>query len=212
MSLVVVTANLDKERAGDRKLVAHAEWLARSTTKARRAQGAVLALTETQSGPDSLAVQAVDGLKLGPQRRREVVPFGTHNAIVWRRVRIDGVPVRQVVAHGLHRKTVGRARQAAYWAALAVILIGWTARGIRWSLAGDFNLGFRAVARMLGGRGVGRGVDGVIVSRGLVVHHVRTDWWGVVQALTDHPMVVALVSVKPARKRRRTSPLATQEK
>ena len=207
MSLVVVTANLDKDRAGDERLIQYAEKSARAAVKARRAQGAVLTLTETQPGPDGLAVQAVDGLRLGPERRREVVPYGTHNEIVWRRVRIDGVPVRQVVAHGLHRKTVGRARQAAYWSAMVALLVAWTARGIRWSLAGDFNLGFRAVARMLGGRGVGRGVDGVIVSRGLVVHHVRTDWWGVVQALTDHPMVVALVSAKPARKR----PLTPQE-
>ena len=207
MSLVVVTANLDKDRPGDRKLVAHAEMAARNAAHVRRAEGAVLALTERGHGPRSVRVRPVGDLEVGPQRWATVAPVGAHNAIAWRTVTVDGQPVRVVTAHGLHRETVGPARQAAYWAALGVILTGWTARGIRWVLAGDFNRGVRSVARMLGGRGVGRGVDGVIVSRGLSVHLVRVDFWPVVQALTDHPMVVALVSVKPTRKR----PLTPQE-
>ena len=209
MSLVVVTANLDKDRPGDRRLLVHAEHAARSAVKARRAEGAVGALTERGHGPRSVRVRPVDGLPVGEQRWATVVPVGVHNAIAWRTVIVDGHPVRVVTVHGLHRKTVGPARQAAYWAALAMILTGWTARGIRWVLAGDFNRGVRAVARMLGGRGVGRGVDGVVVSRGLSVHLIRVDYWPIVQGLTDHPMVVALVSVKPTRRRR--APSTTQE-
>lgn len=207
MSLVVIPVNLDKEREGEAELIKYASRVARETVRARKAEGAVLALTERGHGTKSVRVRPVDGLPVGTQRWTTVLPVGAHNAIAWRDITVDGEIVRQVTAHGLHRKTVGRRAQMAYWAALVAILARWTVRGIRWSLAGDFNLGFRAVARMLGGRGVGRGVDGVIVSRGLRVRLVRVDFWGVLRRLTDHPMVVTVVSAKPRRKRR-TRPIA----
>lgn len=185
-SIVVAIVNLWKERPGDPQLIAHARAEAEHLARTHGATGVVLALTEKGRGSKSVRVRTI-GLKAGPQRWRKVTPFGAHNHIAIRD--LHHPRIRFATAHGLHKGSVGMARQLAYYALLTVRVRRWGSRRIPWAVAGDFNRPHQWVARLLGGTSVGKGIDGLVAGPGLearllhVAHHPAT----------DHPILYALI-------------------
>ena len=187
MSIRIVSANLDYTRDGDRRYLTYL----RSTYSP-----AVACLQEVERGLKGTRVRGW-GVKVGSPRRVVFGRRGAHRAIAWRWAWIDGVRVRVISVHGLHARTVGRAVQTAH----LMMLVAWL-RVMRapWIIAGDFNRPPAAVAKMLrAGDHVAHKVDGVIVSKGLVIHGVATDPWGVRAGVTDHQALIATVSLAGAQ-------------
>ena len=194
-ALIVTTANLRKEtparlrRRYTRRLIRLTRRIARRRTRRRR----VLARQEVGRGTRSTRVRAWR-MRRTKQRWR-IAGRGVHNGIAWRDIKVGGKTIRVMSAHGLHLKTVGHKRQAGYYADLATWIAGFPKRVDGWVLAGDFNRGHGKIARYLGGKSVGHKIDGVVVSRGLRVDLIRVDWTGVTRGWTDHPAVIAQVTV-----------------
>lgn len=198
-AFIVTTANLRKEtparlrRRYTRRLIRLTRRIARRRTRRRR----VLARQEVGRGTRSTRVR-VWRMPRSKQRWR-VVGKGVHNGVAWRDIEHDGTTIRVMSAHGLHLRSVGAARQASYYADLATWIADFGPRIDGWVLAGDFNRRHKVIARYLGGRSVGHKIDGVVVSRGLRVDLIRVDWTGVTRGWTDHPAVIAQVTVRPER-------------
>lgn len=197
--IVVGSVNLWKEQPGDKQLIRYVRRKAKRKARRHGAEGVVLALTEKGRGPKSVRVRPIGKWtkrRASKQKWRRITPFGAHNHIAVRNVKTSDGMLRVACAHGLHKRTVGRVRQATYHAALAARVATWTLRGVRWVVAGDFNLGHRQIAKMLGGKAHGKGVDGVIAGPGVGIRRLGIDMTGINRRLTDHPIVFALAWIK----------------
>lgn len=181
-ALRVGTANLDKDvAAGDLEQLRH--------LRAVLGTG-VLCIQEAGSGIESTRVEA-HGVKSRALPQWVVGDVGVHRGVARRWVTLDGVTVRVFSVHALHIKTSGRVAQDTYYRGLAA---GIARRAEPWVVAGDFNRHHRAVAAQLGGRSVGDGIIGVVVSPGLRVGGLALDHYGLDRHLTDHPAVFATVT------------------
>lgn len=192
-SLTVTTANLAaKGRKGWRPKVKRY-----MPTLRRMTRPGVIARQEVGSGRRSVRVTPVGKrVKYGRQRFRMIGKIGVHRWVAIRPVRIRGKRVLVISAHGLHRKSVGRKAQNAYFRALYRWLRRLTKRGVLWILAGDFNRAVWRVARRTGAAGyVAAGIDGIVVSPGLKVRRRRVSRVGMRAGWTDHPSVTGVVTL-----------------
>lgn len=183
-SIRVITANMDFNNGGDLAYIRHL----RSTYSP-----AILCMQERTRGKYGTRIRGL-GIEVKGSRRRNMGRNGSHRAVVARWVRITGQPTRVLTAHGLHRGTVGFLAQEVFLRILAAWIRRLTRRGVPWILAGDFNRHHLIVARLMGGKGVGSGVDGVIVSPLLDVELETVDETALKRGWSDHPAVVARVS------------------
>jgi hypothetical protein len=201
--LFITSINANKDLPGDARLLARARLRNRANAKPKENDRRMLSITEFEEKKVHVRPLGRTKAKWSTEERwQRIVPFGSHNTMAVCEVLLDGVWIRTATVHGLHLRTVGKIKQAAYWVALAAIIAGWTARGIPWTVSGDFNKGFRWVARTLGGYGAGEGVDGTVVSRMLHVRLVEVDKWGMEKGYTDHPMVTVVVTLRMPRLRK----------
>lgn len=203
-ALIVTTANVARRH---RYVVARYTRRLRRITKrvARRtgATAATLARQEVGRGTESTRLAV---LKVRPSWRKRarrapatdqrwrVVGVGAHNGVAWRDIEWAGLTVRVMSAHGLHLRTVGRVRQATYYAELREWINDFPEHIDAWVIGADFNRRHDVIARYLGGASVGEGVDGVVVSAGLRVELERVVRVGLKKRWTDHPAVVARVT------------------
>lgn len=197
--IVVASVNLWKEQPGDKRLIRYVRRKAKRKARRHDAKGVVLCMTEFGRGPRSVRVRPIlkwTKRRASKQKWRRVTPFGAHNHIAVRNIRTPDGALRVACVHGLHKRTVGRVRQATYHATLAARVATWTLRGRRWVVAGDFNRGHRQIARLLGGKAHGKGVDGIIAGPGVGIRRLGIDHTGQRRRLTDHPIIYALVWIK----------------
>lgn len=180
----LVTANMHKDRGGDRAYRRHLRALVR---RGRTRRG-VLFLTEVGHGKNSTRLRGIK-IRVRGKSRMIVGHVGAHRGVARGHLRIDGRTVHLFAVHGLHRRTVGREAADAYYDELAPTIRTLTQHGRAWIVAGDFNLGVTQVARLLGGTAFGTGIDGFVISRELVPLVARTgiDGTGKARGWTDHP-------------------------
>lgn len=195
----IVSANLNYNAGGDRKYLAYLRALV---------VVGVLCLQERGRG---LRGTRVVGVRRWVRRKRWRVlgAIGAHRAAAVGVVRVDGRRVLVISVHGLHVRTVGQAAQERFYAVLAAWCAHLSARGRLWIVCGDFNHHHAAVADLLGGTGVGHGVDGIVVSPGLTVRLVDVDRSGMQEGWSDHPAIVAEVSA--GRRHRRPARVVGQQ-
>lgn len=184
---LVISANTDFNRGGTGAYITY--------LRARTGDG-ILCLQEVGHGRRSVRIQAVGAAVVRRRRWREIGLLGAHRWVATARTRIASDQVRLFNAHGLHRRTAGARAQAVYLTALQARLRLLTRRRRLWILAGDLNTHPSKVAsRLPGSSWVGHGVDAVIVAPGLRVELVSVDQHGIAQGWTDHPAIVARVSL-----------------
>ena len=177
----VLTANLDAKRPGSRK---YRKYL-RTTYK-----------------PDAMLLQEVGGLGrrstrvagkgVRDRRRVEVGSTGAHRWTATGTLQLPDAAINLLSSHALHVGTVGRTAQDDYYSALRRVHVP-AFRPTVWGL--DGNREHTAVAKLLGAKSVGRGVDGLLYGPGLRLLIVRRDRHGIDQGWTNHPAIVATFEV-----------------
>lgn len=187
----IVTANLDYTRDGDRRYLTYL----RSTY-----DPAVACLQEVERGIKGTRVRGW-GVEVHNKRRRTIGKRGAHRAVAVGGVDLAGSKKRLRVesGHAPHKGTVGVLVHSLWLTGLAAWTRTLNARRVPWVLGIDSNHRHKAVARMLGGVVYGHGTDAIIASKMLELSPVTVDWHGVDQGWTDHPAVVARVSLAGAR-------------
>lgn len=174
----LVTANMDKERGGDR---AYRGFLVGLVGRG------LLLMQEVGRGTGSVRIRRVGIHRIRRLPLWVVGRVGVHRAIARAWVRVDGRWVRVFNVHGLHRRTVGRRVHTAHLDRLAARTRRLTRRRVRWIVGGDFNEDIRAAATRLGGEPHGVGVIGFVTSPGLRVLDEGASRWGQNKGYTDHP-------------------------
>ena len=181
-----VSANLDYTRPGTRPYIAYLVNTYRP---------GILCMQERTRGLRGTRVRGM-GRRVARKRFRALGAIGAHRGVAVGRVKIGGRSVRVLSVHGLHVRTVGRARQDAFYWLLTAWVRRMSSRGHLWVVAGDFNRKHTDLAALLGGQSIGQGVDGIVVSPGLDIDAIRIDRTGIERGWTDHPAIVANVRLR----------------
>lgn len=173
-----VTANLNKDKPGD---VTYLRALRRVAGRPR-----VLALQEVGSGLTSTQVR-VRGVRCRQRRRLVLGDVGVHRGLAQADVWIAGAWLRVMSYHGLHNGTVSLAAAVDNRRLLAAHCRELTAAGRSWAVGTDANFPIERLAQLLGGVAYGHGIEGWVVSRGVVVAAAGSAAVGEDRGLTDHP-------------------------
>ena len=173
----IVTANLNKDRPGDR------DYRRRLRGLAGRPSATIF--QEFGHGIRSTRIHS-SGLIITPRRRLTLGEIGTHRGVAHQVALIGWQRVHVFSVHGLHVATAGKPAQDAYFAALKQTTDELTGSGTPWILGGDFNRGIIQLARYLGGTAYGTGIGGFITS-GVDVDLSGVDHCGMARGWTDHP-------------------------
>lgn len=162
--LRVATMNFDDERGGDPALLG---WLLKLIGFG--------VLFSQERGGKGLESTRVRGVRLTVTHRVRLVlgRTGRHRAVVVARTIWKGQVITLVSAHGLHQRTVGKARAVAWMVLLGARVRRLRAGGRHVVVGMDANMGVRKVEKILGLKGVGTGSDMILTTPGLEI----VDWW-----------------------------------